>query len=273
MVRKYAKVSPRLWTGSLGKALRGDPLLQSLAMYLLTSPHSNLAGLYLLPIAYICADLGHTERRIRAGLSKLEALGFCRYDDATERVWVIEALRHELGPHNGQLSPKDKRVKGLKSILGDHAVSALVQEFHEHYNLPFPSPFEAPSKPLRSQEQEQEQDGEQEQEQEDRARELVEAWNEWASRNDRPAARLTQKRRLKVLTRIGEGLAWDELVKELDRLDDFSLGRTERWNGVTFQWLTDNEENWQKVVNGNYRRKAPRDRERATVAAEQEAAW
>ena len=36
MVRKYAKVNPRLWTESREKALRGDPLLQSLAMYLLT---------------------------------------------------------------------------------------------------------------------------------------------------------------------------------------------------------------------------------------------
>ena len=142
-MRTYAKVSPRIWTGQLGQALRGEPVLQTLAVYLVSSPHSNMAGLYMLPVPYISADVGLSEQKIRNALGKLEALGFCRYDDDTQRVWVIEALRHELVLSNGNLNPADKRVKGLKAILADHAVSDLARQCHEHYSIP----FEAPSKP------------------------------------------------------------------------------------------------------------------------------
>ena len=83
---------------------------------------------------------------------------------------------------------------------------------------------------------------------------LVGSWNDWAVANNRPRAKLTQKRRSKVQARIREGLKWEAIVPELDQLSDFALGKSGGWNGITFQWLTDNEENWTKLQAGNYRR-------------------
>ena len=40
-------VSPLFWTGDPGKALRGDPDAQRLALYLLTCPNANMIGIRL----------------------------------------------------------------------------------------------------------------------------------------------------------------------------------------------------------------------------------
>ena len=63
------------------------------------------------------------------------------------------------------------------------------------------------------------------------------------------------------MRRIGEGMTWDALVVELDRLSDFGLGRDPQWNGITLHWLAKNEENYTKLTCGNYRRPAEKPAE------------
>lgn len=181
-MRQYAKVSPQLWTGDLGMALQGRPELQSLAVYLITSPHAHMSGLYRLPLSYIAADLGCDRTPLKGWLEELERLGFCRYDFDQQRVWVVEMLRHEIDTKTGpKLGQKDNRTKALQRGLKASKNSVLAREFFDHYRDALPDsfgdildPFEAPpaenGDPLRTQEQEQEQETEQEQERETRAR-------------------------------------------------------------------------------------------------------
>jgi len=60
-MREYAKVTPCFWTGRTGRGLRKDPDAQITALYLMTSQHANMLGLYYCPVAYIVADTGLTE--------------------------------------------------------------------------------------------------------------------------------------------------------------------------------------------------------------------
>lgn len=173
-MRNYCKVSPRLWTGSLGKRLRGDAQAQALAAYLVSGPHANMIGLYHLPVGYIELDLGWTAKAAAKALRRLASEGFIRYDEEHERVWVVEHARIEFGDG---MKLGDNRIKGIHGQLADHSNSALVEEFVGRYGRAFhldaealrsPSadPFEAPSEGLANQEQDQEQDQEQEREQE-----------------------------------------------------------------------------------------------------------
>jgi hypothetical protein len=60
-MRDYARVSPQFWIGSTGKAIRKRGMeCQMVALYLMTSPHSNMLGLYYLPVVYIANDTGMT---------------------------------------------------------------------------------------------------------------------------------------------------------------------------------------------------------------------
>ena len=58
-MRDYAIVSPRFWIGTTGRELRRlGPEVQVVALYLLTAPHSNMIGLYYLPIPTLCHETG-----------------------------------------------------------------------------------------------------------------------------------------------------------------------------------------------------------------------
>ena len=48
-MRDYGKVSPGFWIGETGKALRGDMEAQIVALYLMTSPHATMTGVYHCP--------------------------------------------------------------------------------------------------------------------------------------------------------------------------------------------------------------------------------
>ena len=49
-MRDYAKVEPKMWHGATMKALRRCPEGVIVGMYLMTSPQSNMLGLFSQPV-------------------------------------------------------------------------------------------------------------------------------------------------------------------------------------------------------------------------------
>lgn len=168
-MRDYAKVSSAFWTGKTGRAIRGDLDAQIVAMYLITSPHATMIGVFRCPIVYIAHETGCPLEGALKGLRRLESLGFCTYDSESELVWVHEMARCQIGD---ALKPADKRIQGVQKYYECIPDGPIKTGFFAKYALPFKlvedrppvikteSPSEAPSKPLRSQEQEQEQEQE-----------------------------------------------------------------------------------------------------------------
>jgi hypothetical protein len=170
-MRDYAKVSPQFWTGVTGKALRKKGTEAVLvAAYLMTAPSSNMLGLYYLPLTYIAHETGLPIEGASKGLQWAIEAGFCAYDDEAEVVWVYEMASYQIA---NQLKREDKRCIGIQTEFDNQPASKHLRGFYEKYRAAFhltfnpknASPFEAPSKPLRSQEQEQEQEQEQDQQQ------------------------------------------------------------------------------------------------------------
>jgi len=167
-LRDYGVVSPRFWVGETGKSLRGDPEAQVLALYLMTSPHSTMTGVFHCPLLYMAHETGSSLEGASKALQRLLASGFCEYDEASETVFVIQMARFQVGE---ELKPKDNRVVALKKEFLKMPKTYLKQRFLDVYAKRYHltdlaseiSPFEAPSKPLRSQEQDQEQEQDQDQ--------------------------------------------------------------------------------------------------------------
>lgn len=166
-MRDYARVLPQFWRGETGKSLRRDPDAQVLAMYLMTCPSSTMTGLYYLPIPTIAHETGLTLEGASKALRRLSEAGFAHYDEQEEVIWVPEMARCQI---DDTLPARDNRIKGVLRELEQYRSSRFYLAFFDRYrrdfHLPAPSPFEGPSKPLRSQDQDQDQDQEQEQEQE-----------------------------------------------------------------------------------------------------------
>ena len=165
-MRDYSRVGPKFWIGSTGKRLRAAGMeAQIVAMYLMTSPHANMLGLYYCPTMFIAHETGLGLEGACKGLRSAIEAGFCEYDEASEVVWVIEMAAYQVGD---SLKPGDLRVKGVQNEYASLPENPYLARFYEKYCDAFRmssclvngSPFQAPSKPLRSQEQEQEQEQE-----------------------------------------------------------------------------------------------------------------
>lgn len=155
-MRDYGKVSPQFWTGKTGKSFRGDMEAQIVAMYLMTSPHSNMIGVFHLPILYISHETGLPLEGAMKGLARCSEASFCTYDEDTETVFVHEMASHQVGE---ELKPADNRISGVQKQYAQMAEGRIKTAFRdrygEAYSLPKPSkktkplrsPSEAPPKP------------------------------------------------------------------------------------------------------------------------------
>lgn len=165
-MRDYSKVGPNFWIGATGKRLRAAGMeAQVVAMYLMTGPHANMLGLYYCPVMFIAHETGLGFEGASKGLARAIEAGFCEYDHDSEVVWVVEMASYQIGD---ALDPRDKRARGVQNEYDSLPRNPYLARFFDKYGEAFcmsacretTSPFEAPSKPLRSQEQEQEQEQE-----------------------------------------------------------------------------------------------------------------
>ena len=164
-MRDYSKVEPKMWHGKTMKALRKSPEGLVVALYLMTSPSSNMLGLYAQPILYMAYETGLGEEGARKGLQSCIDAGFCSYDEESEFVFVHEMACYQIAP---ELKAADLRCKGIQKdyeALPDNPfLGAFYERYADVFHLTKARGIEAPSKPLRSQEQEQEQEQEQDRE-------------------------------------------------------------------------------------------------------------
>jgi len=75
-MRTYGRVHTAFWTdlGVRGMSERA----RTMAFYMLTSPHSNMVGAYLLPDAYLADDLGWSLPEVKKTILELIDSGFCK---------------------------------------------------------------------------------------------------------------------------------------------------------------------------------------------------
>lgn len=174
-MRNYTKIAPTFWTGKTGRAIRkGGPEGVVVALYLMSSPHSNMLGLYYQPLMYMAHETGLGFEGASKGLQRCIEAGFCHFDEESEMVWVVEMAAYQIGVG---LKPTDNRCLGIQKYFNQLSENPLLDFFFDRYQADFhlkprrptdPSKRagnstgqQAPSKPLRSQEQEQEQEQEQ----------------------------------------------------------------------------------------------------------------
>ncbi len=158
-MRDYSKVSASFWTGSTGKGLRGDHAAQIVCLYLMTSPHANMIGVYHCPILYIAHETGLSIQGASKGLQRAIEGGFCTYDEASEVVFVHAFARYQI--LEGSIDPLkagDKRVVAVLKAASNIPSASIRAAFVAEYASAIPGldalktkglgrGIEAPSKP------------------------------------------------------------------------------------------------------------------------------
>lgn len=151
-MREYSVVTPAFWIGDTGKALRGDKDAQLLAMYLMTSPHSNTTGVFHCPILYMAHEIGLPLEGATEALARLIEAGFCEYEGVSETVFVVRMATFQIA---SSLKLGDNRILRLKKALSRMASPHMRSRFIAIYSEAFclnleaqkTSPLQAPPKP------------------------------------------------------------------------------------------------------------------------------
>lgn len=90
-MRDYGKVQTEFWEHPGVRRLSTEAKL--LYVYLLTGPHTNMAGCFKAPAGYIADDLGWVSDTVSKGFAELSAEGFATIDAASRFVLVHGFLR------------------------------------------------------------------------------------------------------------------------------------------------------------------------------------
>lgn len=165
-MRDYAKVAPKMWHGKTIKALRKSPEGLLVALYLMSSPSSNMLGLFAQPVLYMAHETGLGPEGTMKGLLKCVEVGYCSYDEESEFVWVHEMASYQIA---SELKASDLRCKGIQREYDALPDNPFLGAFYDRYQQAFhlerkrgiDDSSKGPSMALRSQEQEQEQEQEQ----------------------------------------------------------------------------------------------------------------
>ena len=143
-MRAFSQVAPKFWIGASGKALRGNPEAQVLALYLMTSPHANAIGVYHCPMLYICHETGLSAEGASKALRRLIDGAFCEYETETETVFVKRMAAYQIAE---QLRPGDKRVPWVRKEWQAITSPALKATFLSTYGRAFLIQQQTPDPP------------------------------------------------------------------------------------------------------------------------------
>lgn len=127
----YSKVKENVFTGATGRELRRHPAeVREVQFWLLAGPGRDPFGIFIFEPAIVAPAIGRTEKKIRESLQVLIDLGFCKWDDATQFVWVIEMAHHQF---DAPLKLVDKRCVTAQKWYAAAPRNPFLGEWFDRY--------------------------------------------------------------------------------------------------------------------------------------------
>jgi hypothetical protein len=133
---RYQKIHSQIWYDEKFSLLTPDA--QILFLYILTSPHSNSIGLYVLPMAYMEGDLGWSHQRVSKAFTELLKTGSIMYNSPI--IFIKNHLKY-----NPIDSLNKNQLKNIVKIIGQLPRNPLILEVKpliEPFLNGLPNPFE-----------------------------------------------------------------------------------------------------------------------------------
>jgi hypothetical protein len=88
-MRDFGKIQTSIWRSF--RSYSDDTKL--LAIYLLSSPHTNMIGCFDLPFGYVMADLSMSFERVKQGLNNLSERSFITLDEPNNYILINDFLK------------------------------------------------------------------------------------------------------------------------------------------------------------------------------------
>lgn len=118
-MRDYGKVHTSFWHSDTLAGLSDDA--KFLALYLLTCPHGNMAGVFRLPTSYAAEDTGWDSERLANGFKTLSDSGWMARDERTGWTWVRKFCKWNKPDNPNQQKAVDKLLDAVPDSVSFHA--------------------------------------------------------------------------------------------------------------------------------------------------------
>ena len=248
---RYQKIHSQIWHDEKFKDLAGET--QRLFLYLMSSPHSNAIGLYVIHKMYICADLNVSLQQLNKSVKELIKNGLIKYDEDVNLIFIVNHLRYNKIENENQ-------SKGLAKIVETLPKSEIIQDvmkpLHKRYHKPLLQALqERYSKPETETETETEPEPETETVKKISVEEFVEGWNEICGSQGLDKIKATPPdRRKKIKLRLAEHKEYDFWESVLNKIPQvpFLIGKNDRGWKANIDWLIANDTNCVKILEGFY---------------------
>ncbi|MFH1640341.1 MAG: hypothetical protein ABIA66_00075 [Candidatus Omnitrophota bacterium] len=127
---RYQKIHSQLWQDEKIKILSDSAKL--LFLYILSSPHSNSIGLYVLPKGYVFEDLKWSEKQFGKPFRELLGKQLIYYDFESNLIMIKNHLKHNPLENENQTKAALKIFSALpKSQIISHIKEQLTKPFHK----------------------------------------------------------------------------------------------------------------------------------------------
>jgi hypothetical protein len=127
---RYQNIHSQIWTDEKFIELSSDAKM--LFIYVMTSPHSNSIGIYVLPKPYISCDLAWDIKRLLKPFEELLNNGLIFYDERVKLICVKNHLKYNPIENENQSKAASKIINELpKSHLYQTLMEQLNKQYHE----------------------------------------------------------------------------------------------------------------------------------------------
>ena len=214
---RYSQIYTKIWNDEKFRQL--SPEAQRFYFYVLTSPHSNMAGYYLLPKTYIERDMVTLPKGLDKPFTELLDKGFIRYDEESSVILIPNYFRYNSLDNKNQRKGANNRAKELPD-------NTLVKDFKEICKKYYPDGYETLTEGLvegsgntenrkqKSESRKQKTENEDNSEEPSPSyKEIIDYLNEKADRSYKSS---TDKTRTKIKARFDEGFDLSDFKNVID---------------------------------------------------------
>lgn len=127
----YSKIRDTVFSGATGRELRKHSAeVREVQFWLLAGPGREPFGIFIFEPEMVAPQLGRPAKKIRESIATLVDLGFCKWDEETNYVWVIEMAHHQF---DAPLKRSDFRCKTAQKWYAAHPRNPFMGEWFDRY--------------------------------------------------------------------------------------------------------------------------------------------
>lgn len=128
---RYQRIHSQIWSDEKFRTLSQEA--KYLFIYILTSPHSNGIGLYVLPKQYIECDLEWSSKQLAIPFNELLENGLILYDEDSRLICIKNQIKHNPIENPKQAKSAEKIIHALPK---SHLFSVISEQLNKPYHKP-----------------------------------------------------------------------------------------------------------------------------------------